>query len=128
MLDLGELRGWDYYSGIHLEGYADGFGAELVSGGRYDHLLERFGPPGPATGFAFDVNRLLLAQEAQGVEPVLPGPEVFVIDFTEDKDDRAGALPPVPRRRARRVPGHHEPAGTASRSPMRANTAPPGRS
>ena len=74
MLDLGELRGWDYYSGIHLEGYAEGFGAELVSGGRYDHLLERFGPPGPATGFAFDVNRLLLAQEAQGVEPALPAP------------------------------------------------------
>jgi ATP phosphoribosyltransferase regulatory subunit len=85
MLDLGELRGWDYYSGIHLEGYAEGFGAELVSGGRYDHLLERFGPPGPATGFAFDVNRVLLAQEAQGVEPALQGPEVFVIDFTEDK-------------------------------------------
>ena len=28
---------------------------------------------------------MLLAQEAQGVEPALAGPEVFVIDFTEDK-------------------------------------------
>ena len=85
MLDLGEVRGFDYYSGIHLEGYVEGFGAEVCGGGRYDHLLERFGLPSPATGFAFDVNRLLLALEAQGVELPVRGPEVFVIDFTEDK-------------------------------------------
>jgi ATP phosphoribosyltransferase regulatory subunit len=85
MLDLGEVRGFDYYSGVHLEGYAAGFGAEVCGGGRYDHLLERFGAPCPATGFAFDVNRLLLALEAQGVELAVRGPEVFLIDFTEDK-------------------------------------------
>jgi ATP phosphoribosyltransferase regulatory subunit len=85
MLDLGEVRGFDYYSGVHFEGYADGYGAELCGGGRYDHLLARFGAPCPATGFAFDVNRLLLALEAQGVELPVRGPEVFVIDFTEDK-------------------------------------------
>jgi ATP phosphoribosyltransferase regulatory subunit len=85
LLDLGEVRGFDYYSGVHFEGYADGYGAELCGGGRYDHLLARFGAPCPATGFAFDVNRLLLALEAQGVELPVRGPEVFVIDFTEDK-------------------------------------------
>ena len=37
------------------------------------------------TGFAFDVNRLLLALAAQGLEPPVAGPEFFVIDFTEDK-------------------------------------------
>ncbi len=85
MLDLGEVRGFDYYSGIHLEGYAEGFGAEVCSGGRYDHLLERFGAPEPATGFAFDTNRVLLALAAQGVDEVAAGPELFVIDFTDDK-------------------------------------------
>jgi len=85
MLDLGEVRGFDYYSGVNFEGYVEGFGAELCGGGRYDHLLARFGEACPATGFAFDVNRLLLALETQGVELPVHGPEVFVIDFTEDK-------------------------------------------
>ncbi|MGH7321649.1 MAG: ATP phosphoribosyltransferase regulatory subunit, partial [Candidatus Rokuibacteriota bacterium] len=82
MLDLGEVRGFDYYSGINFEGYVAGFGAELCGGGRYDHLLARFGDACPATGFAFDVNRVLLALEAQGVELPVRGPDVFVIDFT----------------------------------------------
>jgi ATP phosphoribosyltransferase regulatory subunit len=85
MLDLGEVRGFDYYSGVNFEGYVAGFGAEVCGGGRYDHLLQRFGEACPATGFAFDVNRLLLALEAQGLELPVRGPEVFVIDFTEDK-------------------------------------------
>jgi len=85
LLDLAEVRGFDYYSGVNFEGYVDGFGAELVGGGRYDQMLARFGTPCPATGFAFDVNRLLLALAAQGLEPPATGPEFFVIDFTEDK-------------------------------------------
>lgn len=85
ILDLGEVRGFDYYSGIAFEGYVAGLGAELCGGGRYDHLLGRFGEPCPATGFAFDVDRLLLALAAQGVEVPARGPEVFIIDFTEDK-------------------------------------------
>jgi ATP phosphoribosyltransferase regulatory subunit len=85
LLDLGEVRGFDYYSGVSFEGYVDGFGAELVGGGRYDQMLGRFGTPCPATGFAFDVNRLLLALAGQGLEPRVTGPEFFVIDFTEDK-------------------------------------------
>jgi ATP phosphoribosyltransferase regulatory subunit len=84
-VDLGEVRGFDYYSGLTFEGYVDGFGAELVGGGRYDHLLARFGAPAPATGFAFDLNRLLLARSVQSDPPAVPGPEVFVIDLTPDK-------------------------------------------
>jgi ATP phosphoribosyltransferase regulatory subunit len=85
ILDLGEVRGFDYYSGVNFEGYVAGFGADLAGGGRYDHVLARFGDPGPATGFAIDVNRLLLALAAQGIDLPVTGPEVFVIDFTDDK-------------------------------------------
>jgi ATP phosphoribosyltransferase regulatory subunit len=85
LLDLGEVRGFDYYSGVNFEGYVAGFGTDLCGGGRYDHVLGRFGAPGPATGFALDVNRLLLALEAQGIDEAVAGPEVFVIDFTGDK-------------------------------------------
>lgn len=85
ILDLGEVRGFDYYSGVHFEGYVSGLGAPLCGGGRYDHMLARFGYDCPATGFAFEVGRALLAMEAQGVTVPLIGPDFFVIDFTPEK-------------------------------------------
>src|SRR6476660_2631666 len=91
LLDLGEVRGFDYYSGVHFEAYVTGLGAALVGGGRYDKMLARFGYDCPATGFAFETGRALLAMASQGAEPRLPGPDFFVIDFTADKT-RALAL------------------------------------
>ncbi len=85
IVDLGEVRGFDYYSGVNFEGYVAGLGAEVCGGGRYDQLLGRFGAPLPATGFAFDVGRLLLAMEAQHVEFPMAGPDFYIIDFTPDK-------------------------------------------
>jgi ATP phosphoribosyltransferase regulatory subunit len=85
ILDLGEVRGFDYYSGVHFEGYVAGLGADICSGGRYDQMLSRFGYDCPATGFAFDVGRALLAMEAQGVVVPLAGPDFFIIDFTAEK-------------------------------------------
>jgi ATP phosphoribosyltransferase regulatory subunit len=85
VLDLGEVRGFDYYSGMYFEAYVEGFGAAVAAGGRYDHMLARFGYDCPAVGFAFDVARTLSVMETQGVEVALPGPEFFVIDFTRDK-------------------------------------------
>lgn len=85
ILDLGEVRGFQYYSGVHFEGFVPELGAALCSGGRYDLLLGRFGDPSPATGFAFDVGRLLLALEAQGQRIPMSGPEFYIIDFTNDK-------------------------------------------
>jgi ATP phosphoribosyltransferase regulatory subunit len=91
LLDLGEVRGFDYYSGVHFEAYVSGLGASLVSGGRYDQMLRRFGYDCPATGFAFEVGRALLAVESQGKAVPPPGPDVFIIDFTPEKT-RALAL------------------------------------
>jgi ATP phosphoribosyltransferase regulatory subunit len=63
LLDLGELRGLDYYDGIIFDVFAEGVGYELGGGGRYDHLLGRFGRMSPSTGFAFDVDRLFQVSE-----------------------------------------------------------------
>ena len=93
LLDLGEVRGFDYYSGVNFEGYVDGFGAELVGGGRYDQMLGRFGTPCPATGFAFDVNRLLLALAAQGLEQRVTGTGVLRDRLHRGQGDRACPLP-----------------------------------
>ncbi len=85
ILDLGEVRGFDYYSGVHFEAYVAGLGASIAGGGRYDRMLGRFGYECPATGFAFDVGRVLLAMETQDVEVPLAGPRFFIIDFTPEK-------------------------------------------
>lgn len=90
LLDLGEVRGFDYYSGVHFEAYVSGLGAPLASGGRYDHMMARFGYDCPATGFAFEVGRALLAMDAQGAAVSQAGPDFFIIDFTPEKTGALG--------------------------------------
>ena len=85
LLDLGEVRGFDYYSGMYFETYVAGFGASVAAGGRYDQMLGRFGYACPAVGFAFDVARALSVMEAQDVAVPLPGPDFFIVDSTRDK-------------------------------------------
>lgn len=50
-----------YYTGVIFEGYAESSGFPLLSGGRYDQLLKRFGRDLPATGFALKMDRLMEA-------------------------------------------------------------------
>lgn len=66
VLDLGEFRGFDYYDGVVFDVFADGVGYELGGGGRYNHLIGRFGRDLPSTGFAFDMDRLFRAIERVG--------------------------------------------------------------
>jgi ATP phosphoribosyltransferase regulatory subunit len=56
--DLGEVRGLAYYTGTVFHAYAAGTGDAIVSGGRYDELLGRFGWDLPAAGFALDLDRV----------------------------------------------------------------------
>lgn len=60
-LDLGILRDFDYYTGTVFEGYVAGLGFPICGGGRYDHLLGKFGYACPATGFALGVERVMMA-------------------------------------------------------------------
>lgn len=54
--DLGMVHQIDYYTGVVFRGYVEGAGAPVLSGGRYDKLVEMFGRPAEATGFAVDVD------------------------------------------------------------------------
>ena len=85
LLDLGGLRGFDYYSGMYFEAYVAEFGAAIAAGGRYDHMVGRFGYDCPAVGFAFDIARALSVMETQRIDVPLPGPDFFIIDFTPEK-------------------------------------------
>ncbi len=77
LLDLGELRGFDYYDGIVFDVFTSTVGSEIGGGGRYNHLIGRFGRDLPAIGFGLDLDRLFTALErggqvsSNGVGPVL---------------------------------------------------------
>ncbi len=58
-LDLGELPGYHYHTGVVFAAYVQGYGKALGNGGRYDHVGEAFGRPRPATGFAFNLKSLV---------------------------------------------------------------------
>jgi ATP phosphoribosyltransferase regulatory subunit len=62
-VDLGEVRGFDYYTGIRLQGFVPGASEPVLQGGRYDSLLGRYGRPCPAVGFAVDVEAIAGALE-----------------------------------------------------------------
>jgi ATP phosphoribosyltransferase regulatory subunit len=82
-IDLGEVRGLDYYTGLVFRVYAEGLGFEIGGGGRYDTLLGRFGRPLPAVGFMFGLDRLDLLMERQGVSSPGPGPIAETVAGTE---------------------------------------------
>ncbi|MDQ7051431.1 MAG: ATP phosphoribosyltransferase regulatory subunit [candidate division KSB1 bacterium] len=60
-IDLSEVEGMGYYTGIMIKAFAAGIGQEVGSGGRYDDLVARFGRAMPAVGFSFDVDLLVEA-------------------------------------------------------------------
>jgi ATP phosphoribosyltransferase regulatory subunit len=78
ILDLGEVRGMDYYTGITFRGVAPGLGWPIVSGGRYDELIAQFGRPLAAVGFGLGIERVLLVQTRQGVQAPPWGPHLLV--------------------------------------------------
>jgi ATP phosphoribosyltransferase regulatory subunit len=87
--DLGEVRGFAYYTGAIFHAYASGTGDALVSGGRYDELLGRFACPMPSAGFAVDLDRAAEALHAAGVvEPAA----MRVVAFGPGAETRATEL------------------------------------
>jgi len=56
--DLGEVRGLEYYTGMHFEVFVAGTGRAAGAGGRYDELMGRFGRPMPAVGVSLDLDTI----------------------------------------------------------------------
>jgi ATP phosphoribosyltransferase regulatory subunit len=57
-LDFSILNDINYYNGIIFQGYAEGYPRVLLSGGRYDKLLEKFKRKTGAMGFALSLDEL----------------------------------------------------------------------
>lgn len=57
-IDLADLRGLHYHSGVTFAAYVPGLPNAVARGGRYDHVGESFGRARPATGFSLDLREL----------------------------------------------------------------------
>lgn len=65
-IDLADLRGYQYHSGVMFAAYVEQLPQPIARGGRYDHVGQAFGRSRPATGFSLDL--LTLANLAPTAE------------------------------------------------------------
>jgi ATP phosphoribosyltransferase regulatory subunit len=71
-VDLAELRGYSYHSGVVFAAYADGVPNAIARGGRYDEVGRAFGRARAATGFSLDLRELArLSPEEPACEGIL---------------------------------------------------------
>ena len=54
-IDLADLRGYQYHSGVMFAAYVEKWPQPIARGGRYDHVGQAFGRSRPATGFSLDL-------------------------------------------------------------------------
>ncbi|WP_028042220.1 histidine--tRNA ligase [Candidatus Stoquefichus massiliensis] len=90
VIDTNLVRGLDYYSHTVFEVISDdpklGAGATVGAGGRYSTLISELGgPENPGVGFAFGMERLMIAMGSESDEE--DGLDVYVMPLeTEAKD------------------------------------------
>ncbi len=77
-LDLGELRGLNYHTGITFQGFLSGVGRTVCSGGRYNNLTGKYGFEAPATGLTFSLLHLLFALDRDLDERVAPSCDLLI--------------------------------------------------
>ena len=58
-IDLAELHGYHYHTGVVFGAFVPQLGQEIARGGRYDDIGKIFGRARPATGFSMDLKQLL---------------------------------------------------------------------
>ncbi len=85
-VNLGIVRGLDYYSGIVFEVFdPDEDTGALVGGGRYDKLTDAFGRKDVgATGVAGGVERIVMALQRHGILKQSIRPLVYVASASDD--------------------------------------------
>jgi ATP phosphoribosyltransferase regulatory subunit len=61
--DLGKIGNLNYYTGIIFDAFVEGVGLRILSGGRYDNLLKKYGVDLPAVGFSIKLDQLMNAYD-----------------------------------------------------------------
>ena len=85
IIDLGLVQRNDYYTGFVFAGYVSGIGDAVVTGGRYDDLLARFGASMGAAGFAIDTDSLTELKLSDSAVSYSDNPDVLV--FANDGNE-----------------------------------------
>jgi len=88
-LDFSIVNDLSYYSGIIFQGYIEGIPSKVLSGGRYDRLLRKFGKRSGAVGFAVYIDML------ERLDPPRSGPEFDILLIYGDEtgpEQVAGAV------------------------------------
>ena len=67
-IDLAELRGFDYHTGVVFAAYVEGHGQAVAQGGRYDDTGSVFGRSRAATGFSADLKQWVQIIKTQSTE------------------------------------------------------------
>ncbi|MBR6740910.1 MAG: ATP phosphoribosyltransferase regulatory subunit [Clostridia bacterium] len=98
MADLALVNNMNYYTGVILGAYAEGSGERVLSGGRYDGLLEHYGKNLSATGFAVNLDALCrtLDREVKTVSDIM-------VWYAEGRAERAYSLSDELRRDGKTV-------------------------
>ena len=115
-VNLGIVRGLDYYSGVVFEVFS-GEGGALVGGGRYDRLTDAFGRKDiGATGAAGGVERIVMELQKQGLLRPAQKPLVYVAYASDEA--RVKALELVAQLRAGGIAADYDILGRALRKQM----------
>ena len=86
--DLGLIDLIGYYTGIVFKGYVEGFGTEVLSGGRYNNLYGCFGASHPAAGFAINVDAVSDALYTAGTRVEQQPPQWLLLIRAEETASR----------------------------------------
>ena len=98
--DLSMTGTYGYYTGIIFRGYTYGTGDAIVKGGRYDHLVEKFGKQSASIGFAIVIDELMNALIRQKIRIVYTRKNTIIL-YDEGRLREAVALAKDFRRKAK---------------------------
>ena len=98
VIDNNLVRGLDYYTDtvFEVEANIEGFGSQNVigAGGRYNNLVENIGGPSiPGVGFAFGIERIINALEAEDIKVIDDkGIDAYILPVSEKEIDYSVTL------------------------------------
>jgi ATP phosphoribosyltransferase regulatory subunit len=87
-IDLGMVQHLNYYTGLIFKGYTSEVGDDILAGGRYDNLTAEFGNDKHSTGFAINIDSIMIALEKQN-KLVKEHHKQYVIYAEKDKMKKA---------------------------------------
>jgi ATP phosphoribosyltransferase regulatory subunit len=82
-VDLADLRGYHYHSGVVFAAYAAGLRNAVALGGRYDEVGKAFGRARPATGFSMDLREVAHAAPYESRQGAILAPHAGDADLAE---------------------------------------------